>query len=371
MFRLLSWKLWIVGAAALALWGCGQEEPPASEPVIRPVRVEPVRYTGGKRIRTFSGTARAGLESSLSFRTGGSIKALPIKLGDRVRRGQVIARLDPKDFELQVQEAEASLNQAKAQARNASANYERIRGLYENNNVSINDLDAARADTDSANAQVVSIAKRLELAQSQLSYTELKAPVDGFIAEVKAEVNENIQGGQAIAVLNAGSRPETTFLVPEQLIGGVREGEKALVRFDAIAGETFEATITEVGVASGQVATTFPVTARLDKGNGNVRQGMVAEVSVTFGSAESAAKLYVKPKAVVEDRSGRFVYVADPAGQQAGLAVVRRREVETGELTNDGLEVLSGLTENELLVVAGIRFLEEGMTVKLPDGGGA
>jgi len=365
----ISWKTWGTGLLTLALLSCGGDKPVDDGPVIRPVRVETVSYTDGKRVRAFSGQARAGLESKLSFRIGGAIKELPVRLGDRVNKGQLIARLDPKDFELQVQEAEASLTQAKAQARNATANYERIRGLYENNNVSINQLDSARAAAESAKAQVESISKRLELARSQLSYTELTAPVEGSIADLRAEANENVAAGQTIATLNAGARPEAAFLAPEQLISQIREGDQATVRFDALPDQSFEATITEVGVATGTMGATYPVVVRLNRPEERIRQGMAAEVSVTFGSENDAAKLFVKPKAVAEDRAGRFVMVAEPDDAGEGLATVRRRAVEIGELNSDGLEILSGLTEGELLIVAGIRFLEDGMTVKLPGGG--
>ena len=355
-------------AMLLALGGlvaCGDTQPTERETVIRPVRVEKVTAGGGKRTRTFSGSASAGHESKLSFRVGGTLKEMSVKLGDRVRKGQVMARLDPRDYELQVQQARASLNQAQAQQRNAGAAYERTRGLYENNNASINDLDTARAAMESAQAQVEALTKQLQLAESQLSYTELTVPLDGLIADVLPEVNENVRAGQAIAVLNAGDRPEVTFSVPEQLIREVREGNPVSARFDAIPGRRFAATITEVGVATGDTATTFTVRATLDRANDEVRQGMATEVTLTFGETGDRSKLYVKPKAVVEDQGGRFVYVASPTGE--GLGTVERRSVQTGVLAEDGLEIREGLWEGDLLVVAGLRFMKEGLVVRLAE----
>ncbi|MDJ0841350.1 MAG: efflux RND transporter periplasmic adaptor subunit [Acidobacteriota bacterium] len=339
---------------------CGKEEEQFEE-IIRPVRTEEVAAGGGRRVRTFSGSARAGLESRLSFRVSGTIKSLKVKLGDRVKKGDIIAELDPTDYSLQVDDAEASLRQAQAQSRNAAATYERLRGLYENNNVSINDLDAARASMESAGAQVQSITKKLELARSQLSYTRLPVPLDGVIAQVNAEVNENVQAGQAIVTLNAGSRPETIFVVPEQLVSEIKPGDSVTVQFDAIPGKEFGATIIEVGVASGSFATTYPVTALLDDPNADVRQGMATEVSMIFGSSEDDSKIYVRPKAVID---GSFVYVVQPEAE--GLAKVVKKPVTVGELTAQGMEIISGLTEGEQLIVAGTRFITEGMTVKLP-----
>ncbi len=348
----------------IGLVACQTAAPPAP-PRLRPVAVERVNASGGKRPRTFSGSARAGLASRLSFRVAGTILELPARLGDRVGKDQVIARLDPKDFRLQVDDAEASLRQAQAQSRSVAANYERIRGLYENNSVSISDLDAARAANDSAQAQVQSIAKKLELAKSQLSYTELRAPLAGNIAELKAEVNENIAPGQAIAVLNAGSRPEVTFAVPEQLIAEISVGDALVVRFGALPDQEFKATVTEVGVAANALAATYPVVARLDQAEEKVLPGMAAETALVFGKSDGSTRLCVRPKAAVQDQNGQtFVFLAVPA--KDGTATVARRNITTGDLTAEGLEVSDGLNDGDLVIIAGLRFLSEGQVVALP-----
>lgn len=351
-----------IALALLLNSGCGKEAKPSNE-VLRPVRVMRVAASGGQRIRTFSGASKAGLESKLSFRVSGTVESLNVKMGDRVSQNQVIARLEDKDYELQVQDVRASLNQAQAQARSATANYERVRGLYENNNISIAELDGARAQAESARAQVESLSKKLELAQARLSYTVLQAPIAGDIAAVNVEANENVGAGTTIAVLNAGSRPEVTFGAPEQWVGAMEVGDRANVSFDSIPGQTFTATITEIGAASGSAATTFPVTLRLSKSSDDIRPGMTAEVTLTFGEEGMASHIYIPPHAVAEDREGRFAYVAVPAGDGAQ---VERRAIETGDLTENGIEVLQGLEEGDLLVTAGIRFLQNGMAVKRP-----
>ncbi|MFQ6114519.1 MAG: efflux RND transporter periplasmic adaptor subunit, partial [bacterium] len=141
-----------VGVISLTFLACGGGEQKVEE-IIRPVRYQQVYSTGGSRVRSFSGTARSGVESKLSFKVAGTVLEVPVKVGDKVRSGQLIARLDPKDYQLKVQQADASLARAKAEERNAKADYERIRALYENNNASKDDLDAARAGFESASAQ--------------------------------------------------------------------------------------------------------------------------------------------------------------------------------------------------------------------------
>ncbi len=354
-----------VGWAQLA--ACTPDPTPA-EPVIRPVRYEEVVASGEGRVRRFSGSARAGVESHLSFRVAGSIRNLRVRVGDSVSAGQLLAELDPKDYELQVQEVEASRAQAQAASRNAAANYERVRALYENDNVSLNDLDAARAGAEGAAASVDSLDKRLELAELQLSYTRLAAPVDGAIAAVGPEVNEIVGIGEPVFQITSGSLAEVEVAMPEVLISGVRQGDAVNIRFSALPRRDFTATVTKVGVSSIGAATTFPVTVRLDVADRDVRPGMAADVAFRFESGrDGELRIVVPPHAVGEDRLGRFVFVLEgDVADEARLAVARRRAVEVGELSERGLEVVSGLAPGELLVTAGVRRLSDGQTVRVP-----
>ena len=338
------------------------EPPPPPEPIIRPVRVTEVYAAGGGRTRAFSGVARAGVESTLSFRVPGAIEELRVRVGDRVRAGQLIARLDAVDYELQVKETEASLSQTQAQAQNADAGLRRVRGLYENDNASRADLDAAVASAASASAQVESVSKRLELALRQVVYTQLLAPVAGAIAEVPAEVNENVKPGDAIAVLTSGAMaPEVEVAVPEGLIRQIQRDAAVTVVFDAIPGQRFSGVVTEVGVTA--TGTTFPVRVALAEGEGEVRPGMAAEVTFELPDDGRGERFIVPPEAVGEDRQGRFVFVAEPSGE--GLAVVRRRAVAVGEFVADGLEVLDGLADGDRVITAGVSRIQDGTDVRL------
>jgi RND family efflux transporter MFP subunit len=350
----------------LLLSGC--QEPPPVETVLRPVRYQEVSTSQEARIRTFAGVARAGVESNLSFRVAGTVDRLAVSVGQQVRRGQTLARMDPIDYELKVQEALAGLAQATAASRNAEADYERVRGLYENNNASRRELDGARAGSESSRAQVEAAQKRLEQARQQVSYSTLRAPVDGTVAAVNVEVNENVNAGQKVFLLTAGSETEVEVALPEAVISGVELGQRVEVSFDALPGRVFDAEVTEAGVAAVGTATTFPVTARLTESDRDIRSGMAAEVSFRFSTAGRSGRILVSPVAVGEDRDGRFVFVLESkkgAGDgETSTAVVRRRAVTVGELTGDGLEIQSGLEDGELVVTAGVRRLSNGERVK-------
>jgi RND family efflux transporter MFP subunit len=346
----------------LILLSCGDDRPPTEE-TLRPVRYTQVYSTGGNRTRTFSGIAKSGIESNLSFKVAGTVQQLPVKVGDKIRAGQTIARLDPEDYQLKVQQADAALTQAAAQERNASADYERIRTLYENNNASKSELDAKRALFESATAQVEAATKQLELARLQLSYTNLTSPAAGSIAAVFVEVNENVATGKSIVMLTGGSQIEVEVSIPEILIKDIHENDNVTVTFDAIPGKKYSATVSEVGVAAMTFATAFQVTVRLKESDVGVRSGMAAEVAFLFQSADQRERILVPPVAVTEDQRGRFVFVVEPA--DSGIATVHRRSVQIGELAAEGLEVFSGLADGDLVVTAGLSKIEDGQKVKL------
>ncbi len=352
--------LWLLLMTAAA---CGKKEAPA-EPVIRPVRVVRVTPTDAGRLRMFSGTARAGVESRLSFKVAGNIKRLAVHVGDRVKKGDLIAELDARDYDLRLEQARASLAQTNAQLRNAKAAYGRTRELYASRSASKSEFDIARAAAESAEASVGAASKQVQLARQQRQYTRLSAPVAGNIAATKVEVNENVGAGQVVALLSSGQDIEVLISVPEALIAQIKKGSQVAVRFDALPKSSFPATVAEVGVSSVEASTTFPVTVKLGRKHDAIRAGMAAEVTFEFGDKNAPPRILIPAVAVGEDQKGRFVYVASPT--EAGFGQVKRREVKVGELTGTGLEIESGLRAGDIVVTAGLRFLEDGRKVRLP-----
>lgn len=346
---------------------CHDEKPRQPERVIRPVRTIKVFSTGGDRVHTFSGVTQAGMESRLSFKVSGTVKSLPVKVGQKVRKGQLIAELDAKDLRLQVQQAQAGHAQARAQLVNARAAYERTRRLYETQNASKSDLDAARAAFSSAKASVASAAKQIELARSQLGYTRLRSPAEGTISMVAVEVNENVSPGRAVVALTAKEAlPEVKVTVPEVYIAMIKPKDKVSVRIEALKDRELEAEVTEVGVASEAVGSAYPVVVSIQRPASGIRPGMAAEVGFRLGGKGGKEGFVVPPVAVGQDRKGRYVFVAQQT--KPGLGVVRRRSVEIGELSSRGLEVKSGLKDGDLLVTAGVSQIRDGLEVKLTGG---
>lgn len=361
----IGWIVTLVGGLLMAfgLGGCGQEVVEVKTPP-RPVRSQRVLPISTTEPIALAGVARAGVESRLSFRVGGTVETVAVELGDQVQPGQVLARLDPADYELKLEEAEATLAQAAAATRQADSDYDRVRTLYENNNAAKSELDAKRALAESARAQLEAGQKRVEQARRQLTYTVLRAAIAGSIADVAIEPNENVGVGQNVFLLTGGARPEVVVDVPEMSISAVSKGLPVRVTFDALPDQIFSGRVSEVGVAVTGAASTYAVTAEIEDGVAEIRSGMAAEVVFELLRGPTAGRLAVPLVAVGEDGDGRFVFVVERRGD--GTGVVRRRSVVTGELLGgDGIEVREGLEVGEEVVTAGVRRLVDAMEIKV------
>ena len=228
-----------IGIFAFFLFSCaGKKEKPAE--ILRPVRYEKVIMYGGEQSRTFSGVSKAGIETNLSFKVGGTINRLNVKDGDQIRAGQLIAVLDDTDYILQLDQTKANLTQAEVQMQNAKSTYDRMSKLYETGSVSVNDYEQAKAAYESANAGVSSARKQVQLAEQRVNYTRLRAPIAGRVANLNAEINENIMAGFTIITLTSGSDIEVTVGIPEAFIAMVNEGDVVEVEVSSHCRQKFK-----------------------------------------------------------------------------------------------------------------------------------
>jgi multidrug efflux system membrane fusion protein len=351
--------------AILILGACGKTDETVEER-LRPVRYVTVSDDSFSRDRSFSGTSKSSRESRLSFKVSGTVINAPLQIGQRLSAGDLIAEIDPASYVLQAQQAQASLVEAQANDRRAAANYERTKGLYANENASLNDLELARAQAESARAVVGAASKALEIARLNISYTKLTADTDCSIASLDIEVNENVAAGQQIAAVSCGDLFEVTLDLPESLIGSVDDTTPVSIRFGSIPDQIFDGVIAEVAVASTAGSAAFPVVIKIAGSHPSLRSGLAADVTFQFDlSAGQGGGVVIPVTAVISDPGGIFVFIAEPA-EVNNEAIVRRRTVTLGELSQSGIEVVEGLHVGDRVVTAGISVIRDGQRVLLP-----
>jgi multidrug efflux system membrane fusion protein len=354
----------IAMALSVILLACANGESDKIE-YYRPVRYERVSLYGGAQSRTFSGTAKAGTEARLSFRVSGTLIRLDVKVGERLTRGALIAQVDDADAQLNYEKSLVALEKSRIQKETAQSTLDRVKGLYENNNVSLQDYEGAKTSYATANAAHDADKKNVELQRRKLGYYKLYAPIDGILTAVNAEKNENVTPGMVIVVMNAGDDIEVEVGVSEFIISRIRKGETVTVRFTSIAGKVFDGVISEVAYKISGTASTFPVTILLTAPTIDIRPGMSADVTFVFAANENPeTPIVIAPVAAVgETAQGNFVYVLQQ--DSASIYRVEKRMIVVGKLLPEGFEIISGIRENELLATAGLHSLMDGMQVRL------
>ena len=364
MKRLEILMMVVILTGLSGLTSCGGDEAPA-EVRLRPVRYILVSDESLFRDRNFSGLSKSSRESRLSFKVPGTVTSVPVQIGQRLGAGDLIAQLDAASYSLQTQQAQAALVEARANERNADANYERTKGLYANENASLNDLDQARAQAEAVRAQVLATSKALEIARLNESYTRLIAADDCSISSIDAEVNENVSAGQQVIAISCGDEFEVTLDLSESIIGSVNVDTPVSITFAAIANTVFTGRVSEVAVSSAGNQAVFPVVIEIVEKHAALRSGLAADVTFQFDSSTQGNGIVVPVAAVMHGPAGTHVFIAERDGNE-GEALVVRRAVELGELSQSGIEILDGLSAGDRVITAGLSVIREGQRVLIP-----
>ncbi|MGD8371669.1 MAG: efflux RND transporter periplasmic adaptor subunit [Syntrophobacterales bacterium] len=349
----------------VAMYGCGKEEKPPE--VIRSIRWTRVVETTTKQVRMISGTTKPVDQTALSFAVGGTVEKVEVKLGEQVKKGQVLAELDQQPFVLAVRDAEAELSKAQANLLERRANYERYLALYESNNASKAELDEARASFDSARSQVKAAEAQLGLARRDLRKTRLIAPFNGTISVKEIEPFVEVPAGKAIFGLDGEeSGFEVSAEVPEAVIIHLNVGEEADVVFPGLKNRRVPGVITEVGARSRE-ATTFPVTVQLQEQFPALRSGTSVEVAFQFiPESETgepiATGLTVPLEAFfVGGEKTHFVFIYDEKS-----STVKKTQIKALNLRDNDVIVEPGaLKAGDIIATAGVAFLNDGQKVNL------
>jgi RND family efflux transporter MFP subunit len=354
-------KLTAVAALSLLLVGCRAEDAPRDEPV-RIVRAMKVADLAGLTGRSFPGQASATQEVDLAFRVSGPMIALPVLIGDQVEEGELVARIDPRDFKVRLRNAQAQLGQAKATYALAADQHERGQAAFEQGGLNPIELTRLREAENSAKASVDAMEAAVDAARDAVTDTDLLAPFSGIIVAHYVDNFENVRADQRIVRLLDKTRIEFIVNIPESLISLVRYVEDIRVRYDAFPDLEVPAKILEVGAEASATTRTFPVTLIMDQPEGAlILPGMAGRVFGTARAPDEARLDIVIPVTAVFSpaaEDGSCVWVIDPSSN-----TVARREVRIGQLVSGGYVVQSGLETGELIATAGVHFLKEGQEV--------
>lgn len=347
------------GVLSLALLGACSRHEPEAEP-IRAVRSTVIATDSAGGSVDYAAEVRARTESRLSFQVPGKITRRPVDLGDTVKRGQLLAQLDPQDLRLGEAAAQAAVRAAQVNYDLAAADLKRYRELKAQGFISGAELERRETATQAAQAQLEQARAQAGVQGNQRAYTALVADAAGVITSVDAEPGTVVAAGTPVLRLAHDGPRDVVFSVPEDRLNGVRAlmGRRGAVQVTLWGQEDkpIPATVREVAAAADPVTRTFLVKA--DVGSTGVRLGQTATASIALPRVQGVAKLPLS--AVFEEQGRSTVWVVDPA-----TMTVRAQPVQVGGADGRDVVIAGGLQPGQRVVTAGVHVLTPGQKVTL------
>ncbi len=356
--RSLAWALL---ALTVLLGACSRPAPPPE--AVRSVRTVTVAPASASGTQVYAADIRARSETRLGFRVGGKMVSRSAEVGQRVKAGDVLARLDPEDLRLAQDAARAAVQTAQVNNDLNAADVKRYKELRDQGFISGAELERREAGLKSAAAQLAQARAQAAVQVNQAGYSALVAPAAGVVVAVEAEPGAVLAAGTPVLRLALDGPRDVVFAVPEDQLRSARAllgKPKALAVRLWGSDDTLHATVREVAAAADAVTRTYLVKADLDAPL--LQLGQTASVSIALPRAEGVALL---PLSAVRELQGRtVVWVVDPAQQ-----VVHARPVVVGGAQGNQVLVASGLNAGDRVVTAGVHVLTEGQKVRLPVAG--
>jgi RND family efflux transporter MFP subunit len=350
-------RLSALGAMALlpVLAACDDPAASATARAERPVQVQQVAFENENPVRELVGVVRARHETDLGFRVAGKIVARNVNVGDLVRVGDVVARLDPKDLELQVESARSELAAATSNLAQTAVDELRYAGLKAHGYAAVADYDRKKVAKDEAEGRLEHAQRALDLASNQLAYAELRADADGVITATLAEPGQVVNVGQAVARLAHRGEKEAVVALPESFIGAAQRSQ-ATVRLWADPDRTFTARLRELSPQADDLTRTYAARFTIENPDDTVVLGMTATVRLALASDAQVAKL---PLAAILNRgTGPSVYLVD------GSSALVLRPVTVASFSENAALVSSGISDGDRVVTLGVQKLEAGAKVR-------
>ena len=345
-----------VALSVAVLSGCSSEsEQSTDSPVIRPVKTLVVGMGDQSLMREFPARVLASNRADMAFRVAGKVNSILVKEGDKVAAGTVLATLDDTNFKLAVSDTRATLQRTQA-------DFKRAQELIQDNFISKKDFEQLRANLTRAKAAY-------ERAATELSYTKLMAPFDGFVAKREIQNFENVEAKQVVFAFQNLKTLELKFNVPEKLVRQINDEPGAepvavpvLAYFDAAREIPYPVTITEMASKADVETQTFEVTVTMAAPTDQtILPGMTGYVRADFSNFQKADEAIQVPVAAVVGNNAHQATVWVVAKDNT----VAPRAVTVSTMSGDRISITSGLAIGERIVTAGVPFLIEGMQVSL------
>lgn len=356
MRRISAWWL-VAGMGATALLAACSKPAAQPEP-IRSVKVMQVQAGDMQAAAEFSGEVRSRTESRLGFRVGGKIVHRQAELGQRVRVGDVLAQLDPQDYQLAAAAAKAQVAAAQTNRDLAAADFKRYKDLREQNFISSAELERRDAALKAAQAQLDQAQAQGSAQGNQAAYTTLKADVAGVVTAVEAEPGQVVAAGTPVVRIAQDGPRDVVFSVPEDKVARVKPGSAVEVRVWGANG-AYKGAVREVAASADPVTRTFVVKVGLETRDAPALGTTATVLPQALGHGDVQA-IKIPTSALRQDGGGTAVWVLDGASM-----TVRLQPIQIATADGNEVVVASGLQPGQQVVIAGVHVLAPGQKVAI------
>lgn len=349
----------VIGALVLValVAGCKPEPAPAKLPrAVNVVRVGAPDTVFGN---SYSGDVRARYETALGFRVGGKVTERLVEIGDVVKKGQVLMRLDPADQRLGADAASDQLAAARASFEQTRADLARFRELARQGFISAAELDRRKAAFDVADAQFAQARAQLSLQRNQSDYTTLRSDHDGIVTALQAEVGQVVDRGTIVVRLVRPGEKEVAISIPENRLQEVTRGREATVALWTDPSRVYKGRVREVAPGADPVTRTYTAKVTIVDADDSVQWGMTANVAIA-GDADAARAVRLPSSAIHQKGDQAAVWIVNPSTGDVKLHTVR-----VGRFADDYVAVLDGVKPGDAVVRAGVHRLFEGEKVRV------
>lgn len=329
-----------------------QQETSSDTPVVRPVKLITVDAAGASGVIQFPAVIGANKLSELSLPVGGILQEFPVKESQRLELGDIIAKLDQRDFE-------SAVASAKAQAQNAEQEYQRAVRLAEEDAIARNVLEQRKAQYDVSKAQ-------LDQAEKALSDSVLRAPFKGVVAQTMVKELQTLSPGQEVVKYMSADTLEATIDLPARYIANIPKEEsngshhQDFIILDAAPNQLIDAEFKEASLLADTSSQTYAITFSFrPPENLLVLPGMNATVEIRVGNRQQTTRVAVPLDAVTTDGQNQYVWLVDQAAMTVSKRIV---SIEPG--VGNMIVVIEGLDAGDVIAGAGAAYLSEGMKIR-------
>jgi membrane fusion protein, multidrug efflux system len=352
--RLLAVPL--ILSAVFALSACSKPAPVAEAP--REVVVLQAQQRNGPQALLLPAEVQSRFVTAMSFRVAGQLVERRVHLGDTVRKGQVVARLDPADAEHNAASARADLDSARQHLDAAEKQLRRDTEQARENLISAQQLEQSQDAHAAAQAQFKAAQARAAVAGNQRGYTSLLAEHDGLISAEQANTGDVLSAGQPVFSLAWSGAVDVITDVADSQVARIQPGAAATVTLGALPGKSFSGRVREVSPAADPQSRTYRVKVTLEQPDASLRLGMTGEVSIAPAREASAAQVMVLPATALFHQ-----------GDKPAVWIVRDGKLELRPVTVSGygersITLTQGVAAEDKVVVQGVHTLTAGEKVK-------